>query len=70
LPWPKNMPRKRFSLSMSWNWNIFTVTNIFEHGEFKSEKLPVRRPAVFSQIAFVFSVLRRTKINTRHFEIK
>jgi hypothetical protein len=27
---------------MSWNWNIFTVTNIFEHAEFKSEKLPLR----------------------------
>jgi hypothetical protein len=53
LLWPRKVPRKRFSLSMSWNWNIFTGTNTFEHAEFKSENFPHRRPAVFSQTAIL-----------------
>jgi hypothetical protein len=57
LLWPRKVPRKRFSLSMSWNWNIFTGTNTFEHAEFKSENFPRRRPAVFSQTAILSSLI-------------
>jgi hypothetical protein len=55
--WPRKVPRKRFSLSMSWNWNIFMGTNTFEHAEFKSENFPHRRPAVFSQTAILSSLI-------------
>jgi hypothetical protein len=57
LLWPRKVPRKRFSLSMSWNWNIFMGTNTFEHAEFKSENFPHRRPAVFSQTAILSSLI-------------
>jgi hypothetical protein len=53
----KSAYRKRFSLSMSWNWNIFMGTNTFEHAEFKSENFPHRRPAVFSQTAILSSLI-------------
>jgi hypothetical protein len=57
LLWPRIVPRKRFSLSMSWNWNILMGTNTFEHAEFKCENFPHRRPAVFSQTAILSSVI-------------
>ena len=49
--WPRKVSRKRFSLCMSWNWNIFMGTNTIKHAESKSEEFPLRRPAVFSQTA-------------------
>jgi hypothetical protein len=55
LLWSRKLPRKLFSLSMSWNWNIFMGTNTFDHAEFKSENFPHRRPAVFSQTATLSS---------------
>jgi hypothetical protein len=36
---------RSLSFHPSWNWNIFTGTNTFEHAEFKSEKFPLRKPA-------------------------
>jgi hypothetical protein len=48
---------RSLSFSMSWNWNIFTGTNMFKHAEFKSEKFPRRRPAVFSQTAILSSLI-------------
>jgi hypothetical protein len=33
------------------------LTNTFEHAEFKSEKFPLRRPAVFSQTAILSSLI-------------
>jgi hypothetical protein len=62
--WPQKVPRKRFSLNMSYIWNIFTGTNTFEHAEFKSEKLPLRRPAVFSLNA-ILSSLKKLINNSR-----
>jgi hypothetical protein len=38
---------------------IFSGTNTFEHAEFKSEKFPLRRPAVFSQTAILSSLISR-----------
>jgi hypothetical protein len=35
----------------------FTGTNNFEHAEFKSEKFPLYRPAVFSQTAILSSLI-------------
>jgi hypothetical protein len=43
------------SFPISWNWTIFAGTNTFEHAEFKSEKFPLRRRAVFSQTEILFS---------------
>jgi hypothetical protein len=57
--WPRKVPRKRFSFHLSWNWNIFMGTNTFEHAEFKSEKFPLCRPAVFSQTAILSSLISR-----------
>jgi hypothetical protein len=57
--WPRKVPRKRFSFHLSWNWNIFTGANTFEHAEFKSEKFPLRKPAVFSQTAILSSLISR-----------
>jgi hypothetical protein len=47
---------RSLSFHLSWNWNIFTGTNTLSsnHAEFKSEKFPLRRPAVFSQTAINF----------------
>jgi hypothetical protein len=42
---------------MSWNWNIFTGTNTFEHAEFKFEKFQLRRPCVFLQTAILSSLI-------------
>jgi hypothetical protein len=39
--------------------NIFTGTNTFEHSEFKSEKIPLGRPAVFSQTAILSSLISK-----------
>jgi hypothetical protein len=47
------------SFPISWNWTIFAGTNTFEHAEFKSEKFPLRRHAVFSQTAILFSLISR-----------
>jgi hypothetical protein len=48
---------RSLSFPMSWNCNIFTETNTFEHAEFKSEKFPLRTPAVFSQTAILSSLI-------------
>jgi hypothetical protein len=48
---------RSLSQCMSWNWNIFTRTNTFEHAEFKSEKFPLRRPCVFLQTAILSSLI-------------
>ena len=62
LLWPRKVSSKRFSVSMSWNCNIFTGTNTFWQAGFKSEKFPLRAPAVFSQTAMLFYLnLFRTK---------
>jgi hypothetical protein len=55
--WPRKVPRKRFSFSMFWIWNIFAGTNTFEHAEFKSEKFPLCRSTVFSQTAILSSLI-------------
>jgi hypothetical protein len=52
-------PVKLFSLSISWNWNIFMGTNTFEHAELNSENLPHRRPALFSQTTILSSLILR-----------
>ena len=43
------------SFRMSRNRNIFRGTNTFKHTEFKSEKFPQRRPAVFARTAILSS---------------
>ena len=48
---------RSLSFHMSGNWNIFAGTNIFKHAELKSEKYPLRGPAVFSQIAILSSLI-------------
>jgi hypothetical protein len=48
---------RSLSFHPSWNWNIFMGTNTFEHAEFKSEKLLLHRPAVFSQTAMLCSLI-------------
>jgi hypothetical protein len=52
LLWPRQVPRKRFSLSMSWNWNIFMGTDTFEHADFKSENFPHRKPQFSHKLLF------------------
>ena len=46
---------RSISFRMYGNWNICTGTNTFKHAEFKSEKFPQRRPAVFAQTAILSS---------------
>jgi hypothetical protein len=48
---------RSLSYCMSWNWNIFTGINTFEHAEFKSEKFPLRRLCVFLQTAILSSLI-------------
>jgi hypothetical protein len=48
---------RSLSLSMAWNWNIFTGTNTFKHAEFESENFPRRKRAVFSQNAILSSLI-------------
>jgi hypothetical protein len=48
---------RSLSLSMSWNWHIFTGTNTFKHAEFESENFPRRKHAVFSQNAILSSLI-------------
>ncbi len=47
---PENMPRKRFSLGMTWKYFSQELTYILKHAESKSEKFPLRKPADFLQI--------------------
>ena len=41
------------------NWNISTATNAFKHAESQYEEFPLRRPAVFSQIAILSLLIAR-----------
>ena len=62
LLWPQKVPRKLFFISHVLELKYFTGTNTFEHVDFKSEKFPLRRHAVFSQTAIILSSLISRRI--------